>query len=251
MLAGPDAPAYNGLMALVGERKAVASAILALYALLLFFVSLVSPEPALVPFLMALAATYGLAFFAVVAGYFWARWFAIGLGLYGLSTGVLAIWQIGPEPVMLFYALTHGAVSILLWGPRVAAQFDGRADWRERFHMDENATHRLGRAIIRVGLTLPFLLAYGLAPREGAGEMMLALGAVGLAGAGIWALLRLRSWGVLAMLAGAAAIAITAPVTAAPLSIASDVAASGLLGSVLLVAAAAPFIGPMLRYVRA
>jgi hypothetical protein len=146
----------------------------------------------------------------------------------------------------VFYALTHGAVSMLLWGPRVAAQFDGRADWRERFHLDENATHRLGRAIIRVGLTLPFLLAYGLAPREGAGQMLLALGAVGLAGLGVWALLRLRTWGVLAMLAGAAAIAITAPAT-----LTTDVAASGLVGAFLLVAAAAPFVGPMLRYVRA
>jgi hypothetical protein len=238
-------------MALVGERKAVASAILALYALLFFSTAMIIPEPSMVPFLMSLAATYSLGFFAVVAGYFWARWFAIGLGLYGLSTGVLVIWQIGPEPVMLFYALTHGALSMLLWGTRVAAQFDGRADWRERFHLDENATHRLGRAIIRVGLTLPFLLAYGLAPRDGAGQMLLALGSVGLAGLGIWALLRLRTWGVLAMVASAAAILITAPATVAPLGLATDVAASGMVGAILLLAAAAPFVGPMLRYVRA
>lgn len=238
-------------MALVGERKAVASAILALYTLIFCLSALASPDPRLVPFLSALAATYGLAFFSVVAGYFWARWFAIGLGLYGFSTGFLLVWQIGPEPVVLFYALTHGAVSVLLWGPRVAAQFDGRADWRARFHMDENASHRLGRAIIRVGLTLPFLLAYGLAPREDAGQMLLALGAVGLAGAGIWALLRLRTWGVLAMIAGAAAILVTAPATTAPLGIAADVAASGVVGAILLAAAAAPFVGPMLRYVRA
>jgi hypothetical protein len=237
-------------MALVGERKAVASAILALYALIFGLMALNIPEPALVRFLGAMGATYGLAFFAVVAGYFWARWFAIGLGLYGFSTGFLLVWQIGPEPVVLFYALTHGAVSVLLWGPRVAAQFDGRPDWRERFHMDENATHRLGRAIIRVGLTLPFLLAYGLAPRQDAGQMLLAAGAVGLAGAGVWALLRLRTWGVLAMLAGAAAIAITAPGTVSPLGFSAGVAAIGVVGAILLAAAAAPFVGPMLRYVR-
>jgi hypothetical protein len=237
-------------MALVGERKAVASAILALYTLIFCLMALSIPEPSLVPLLGSMAATYGLAFFAVVAGYFWARWFAIGLGLYGFSTGFLLVWQIGPEPVVLFYALTHAAVSVLLWGTRVAAQFDGRPDWRERFHMDENATHRLGRAIIRVGLTLPFLLAYGLAPRENAGQMLLAVGAVGLAGAGIWALLRLRTWGVLAMVAGAAAMAITVPGTAAPLGFSADVAASGVVGATLLLAAAAPFVGPMLRYVR-
>lgn len=238
-------------MALVGERKAVASAILALYTLIFFLTALSVPDPRLVPFLSSLAATYGLSFFAVVAGYFWARWFAIGLGLYGFSTGFLLVWQIGPEPVVLFYALTHGAISVLLWGPRVAAQFDGRVDWRERFHLDENATHRLGRAVIRVGLTLPFLLAYGLAPREGAGQMLLAAGAVGLAGLGIWGLLRLRTWGVLTMIAGAAAILVTAPSTVTPLAISADVAASGVVGAILLLAAAAPFVGPMLRYVRA
>jgi hypothetical protein len=238
-------------MALVGERKAVASAILALYTLVFLLSALSIPDQRMLPFLLSLAATYGVAFFSVVAGYFWARWFAIGLGLYGASTGFLLVWQIGPEPVILFYALTHGAVSMLLWGPRVAAQFDGRTDWRERFHMDENATHRLGRAVIRVGLTLPFLLAYGLAPREGAGQMLLAVGAVGVAGLGIWALLRLRTWGVVAMLAGAAAIATSAISTASPMGITADVTAMGLISSCLLVAAAAPFVGPMLRFVRA
>ena len=32
----------------------------------------------------ALAAVYGLAFFALVAGYFWARWYAVGVGLFGV-----------------------------------------------------------------------------------------------------------------------------------------------------------------------
>jgi hypothetical protein len=241
-------------MGFVGERKAISCAILALYTLIFILSAFSIPDPRLVPFLGSLAATYGLSFFAVVAGYFWARWFAIGLGLYGLSTGFLVIWQIGPEPVVVFYALTHGAVSLLLWGPRVAAQFDGRTDWRERFHMDENATHRLGRAVIRVGLTLPFLLAYGLAPREDAGQMLLAAAAVGLAGAGIWGLLRLRTWGVLAMVAGALAIASSTVLATSPLfaatAVAGDVTGTGLAAAILLAAAAAPFAGPMLRHLR-
>lgn len=236
-------------MGLVGERKAIASAILALYTLIFLLSALSIPDQRLVPFLSSLAATYGLGFFAVVAGYFWARWFAIGLGLYGLSTGGLMIWQIGPEPVVMFYAVTHGLISVLLWGPRVASQFDGRSDWRERFHMDENATHRLGRAVIRVGLTLPFLLAYGLAPRDDAGQTILALGALGLACAGIWGLLRLRTWGVLVMLAGAVAVAAGA-FTAAPLSQAVDATTTGVAAAILLAAATAPFAGPMLRYLR-
>jgi hypothetical protein len=237
-------------MGFVGERKAVSCAILALYTLIFFLSALSIPDPRLVPFLSSLAATYGLSFFAVVAGYFWARWFAIGLGLYGLSTGALLIWQIGPEPVVVFYALTHGAISLLLWGPRVAAQFDGRTDWRARFHMDDNATHRLGRAVIRVGLTLPFLLAYGLAPREDAGQMLFVAAAVGLAGAGIWGLLRMRTWGVMAMVAGALAIAASTMTTVSPLTIAPDATATGVVAAILLMAAAAPFAGPMLRYLR-
>jgi hypothetical protein len=237
-------------MGFVGERKAISCAILALYTLIFVLSAFSIPDPRLVPFLGSLAATYGLSFFAVVAGYFWARWFAIGLGLYGLSTGFLLIWQIGPEPVVVFYALTHGAVSLLLWGPRVAAQFDGRTDWRERFHMDENATHRLGRAVIRVGLTLPFLLAYGLAPREDAGQIVMAAAAVGLAGAGIWGLLRLRTWGILAMVAGALAIAASTVLSASPLFLSADATGTGLVAAILLAAAAAPFAGPMLRFVR-
>lgn len=236
-------------MGLVGERKAIASAILALYTLIFLLSAFSIPDQRLVPFLSSLAATYGLAFFAVVAGYFWARWFAIGLGLYGLSTGALMLWQLGPEPVVMFYAITHGLVSALLWGTRVASQFDGRSDWRERFHMDENATHRLGRAVIRVGLTLPFLLAYGLAPREDAGQMILAAGTLGLACAGIWGLLRLRTWGVLVMLGAAVAVAAGA-FAAAPLSNAVDATGTGLAAAILLAAAAAPFAGPMLRYLR-
>ncbi|ACY15891.1 hypothetical protein [Haliangium ochraceum] len=237
-------------MGFVGERKALASALLALYALIFFANAMLVPDQRLVPFLSSLAATYGLAFFSVVAGYFWARWFAIGLGLYGFSTGCLIIWQMGPEPLLVFYALTHGSVSLLLWGKHVAAHFDGRTDWRERFHLDESATHRLGRAVIRVGLSLPFLLAYGLAPRDDAGQMLLAAGTAGAICLGIWGLLRMRTWGLLVIGAGALGVAASALTGASLTALNFDVSGAGLIAAALLGAALAPFAGPAVRFLR-
>ena len=48
--------------------------------------------------LAGIAGCYGLAFFAVVAGYFWARWYAVGVGLYGVITAAslyLGAWRRG------------------------------------------------------------------------------------------------------------------------------------------------------------
>ncbi|WP_428268269.1 hypothetical protein [Haliangium sp.] len=238
-------------MGLVGERKALASAVLALYALFFTLNALLIPERSLVPLLGSMAATYGLAFFALVAGYFWARWFAIGLGLYGVSTGVLVLWQLGIEPIFVFYTGTHLAVSLLLWGKQVSADFDGRNDWRERFHMDESGTHRLGRAVIRAGISLPFLLAYGLAPRDGEG-MTLAVAVLALAGLGIWGLLRLRTWGVLAMVVAGIVAVVDLSGHAVGVGVAANypIESLGAVGAALLLAATTPFALPMLRHLR-
>ena len=67
-------------MKLVGERRALAAAIMAFYVVMYaIFAMLVPEENARAP--AAVAGVYGLAFFALVAGYFWARWFAVGVGL--------------------------------------------------------------------------------------------------------------------------------------------------------------------------
>jgi hypothetical protein len=241
-------------MALTGERKALAAAILSLYALFFLVNALMSPDQEFTRFFAAMSAMYGMAFFALVAGYFWARWFAIGVGIYGLIGGVMAIWQIGLDYVILFYGGTHALVSLILWGNKMATDFDGRSDWRERYHMDENATRRLGKAVIRVGVSLPILLAYGLAPRAGMVESLMVMAAVGVAGLGIFGLLRLRTWGIVAMVAGAAAILATMATTGSMATtsqgVTLDLLATGTLAALLLLAAAAPFAGPMVRYLR-
>jgi hypothetical protein len=238
-------------MVLTGERKAIAAAVLALYGLL-FLVVGQAADPAWTTCFTALAGAYGLAFFSVVAGYFWARWYAIGLGLSGVASAAISMWQVGMEPVLLFYGGTHAAIAALLWGAGMARGFDGREEWRARFHLDESATNRLGKAVIRLGISLPYVIMYGLAPREGAGATLLAAAGLGLVALGTWALFSLRTYGVVALAGAAGLFLLAAPATPAIVALNNGYGlAVGLIGAAgvtLLIAAVAPFVGPMARY---
>jgi len=153
-------------MKLVGERRALASAVFAFYFLaygMLVMSGALPPEFSKA--FAAIAGVYGLAFFALVAGYFWARWYAVGVGLYGVITAGVGMWQLGTEPVLVFLGGTHLAATLLLWGNAMSAPYDGQTAWREKLHMDDNAVQRLGRSVIRAGVSLPFVLLYALAPR--------------------------------------------------------------------------------------
>jgi hypothetical protein len=234
-------------MKLVGERRALAAVTFAFYGLVYFLLASSSVQPQLSPALYALAGVYGLAMFALVAGYFWARWYAVGIGLYGVITSAVGMWQIGAEPVLVFMAGTHVFATFMLWGQAMSESYDGQTAWREKFHMDENAVQRLGRSVIRAGVSLPFVLLYALMPRQGAGELAISLAALALTGVGLRGLVRLRTWGVLAV--GAAGMLLVsmggAELTMSPLG-----ALRPLLGGGLLLLAAAPFAVPMLRAVR-
>jgi hypothetical protein len=74
--------------------------------------------------------------------------------------------------------------------------------------MDDNAVHRLGRSVIRAGVSLPFVLLYALQPRGGVATLVMSVGALVLTGAGLRALVRVRTWGVLAL--GAAGVLMVA-----------------------------------------
>jgi hypothetical protein len=155
---------------------------------------------------------YGLAFFALVAGYFWARWYAIGVGIFGFIVAVVSLWQVEPElrPLvwkqLAFFGGTHIGASLMLWGDAMSLGYDGQTAWREKFHMDDNAVQRLGRAVIRAGVSLPFVLLYAFTPRPE--SMLAAIVAVCLTGLGVRALVQLKTWGVLAL--GAAGVLLTA-----------------------------------------
>ncbi|HTR51175.1 MAG TPA: hypothetical protein VMJ10_10750 [Kofleriaceae bacterium] len=240
-------------MKLVGERRALAAVTFAFYALVYFLIGSSGVQPQLAPALYALAGVYGVAMFALIAGYFWARWYAVGVGLYGIITAAVGMWQIGPEPVLLFMAATHGAATLMLWGEAMSQSYDGQTAWREKFHMDEHAVQRLGRSVIRAGVSLPFVLLYALMPKQGAAELVLSLAALALTGAGLRGLIRLRTWGVLAL--GAAGVLLVS-LGAGELAVA-DSGPSGplaalrpLLGGGLLLLAAAPFARALARATR-
>ncbi len=221
-------------MSLVGERRAIAACVLVFFAFVYSAVAFMSP-PEMTNAYIALAACYGLGFFSVVAGYFWARWYGMGVGLFGLILAALGIWQVGPEPILLFFGGTHLVAVLSLMGDSMGALFEGQPQWRARFHMDDHAVNRLGRSVIRASLGLPMVLVYALLPKPD--DNALVLVAAILASAGLAGLLRMRSWGVFVM-GAAAATAITAVGLGA---------FTAIPAAAVLAAATAPFIVPVTR----
>jgi hypothetical protein len=232
-------------MKLVGERRALAAVVFALYALFYFVLAISQQAPDLTPALYALCGVYALAFFSLVAGYFWARWYAVGVGLYGVIVGAIGLWQMGPEPIIMFIGGTHLVAALLLWGDSMSASYDGQLKWRERFHMDDNAVHRLGRSVIRAGVSLPIVLLYALAPKPGSAALAVGLPALLLVVVGLRGLTQVKTWGVLALGAAAGLL-----LTFAGFQHGAGVALPTLSGA-LLASAVLPFAAPMLRYVRA
>ena len=235
-------------MKFVGERRALAAVIMAFYFLLYGGMALAQLVPAeMTKMFVAIAGVYGLAFFALVAGYFWARWYAVGVGLYGVITAAVGMWQVGAEPVLLFIGGTHLAATVFLWGHAMSEPYDGQAAWREKFHMDESSVQRLGRSVIRAGVSLPFILLYAFAPKPDGASLVVSFTALVLAAAGLRGLVHLRTWGVLAL---GAAGALTLSLVGA------DVVAHGLgafairpaIAGAMMLAAAAPFAAPIVRF---
>lgn len=233
---------------MVGERRALAAAVMALF-FLMFLVNALLGGDETKKFMYAMAGCYGLGFFALVAGYFWARWFAVGLGLFGVIVAAVACWQLKTlEQTFLIFGGLHLGAAMCLWGDAMSGVYDGQTAWREKFHMDDNAVQRLGRAVIRAGVSLPFVLAYAFAPRPESSSLLASIVALCLTGLGVRALVQLKSWGVMAL--AAAGLLMTAMTGI-------DIAAGGsaisialpALSAVFLLAAAAPFAKPMARYV--
>jgi hypothetical protein len=241
-------------MRFVGERRALAAAVLAFFMLQLLLSGLLVDSP-FRGVLIGLGVVYGAAFMGVVAGYFWARWFSLGLAFSGLAMAVMSAFRGGEVgPAIYLIGITHAIVGLGLIGPDAATFYDGRRDWRERYRMDENAVNRLGKAVTRAGASLPYLIVAGLAPKDGAGSM--ALLALGLGALGLVGLVRLRTWGLLA-LAGAAGCALAAFPASAPAGFALSagpgvpvLALAPACAAVLLAAAVLPFARPLAAHLR-
>jgi hypothetical protein len=238
-------------MGFVGERKACAAAVMAFFATIFLLNALAGP-PDFLPMFLALGLTYLAGFVGIVAGYFWARWFTMGVAFSGLVIGVLLWTQIGLDTIVIVFGGSHGLAALALAGRGPREAFDGRADWRTRWRLDDNAANRLGKAIMRTGASLPYLIMAGLAPRQGAlvGTLLL-VGALVLGAGGLRALVKMKTWGVLA-LAGAAVLVAgggTVGMATAPSAFELWPVAIVLAGA-LLAAAVAPFAAPLWRAVR-
>lgn len=246
---------------LAGERKACALVCLSFYAAFFGLLSLIlhnapPDQPELRswwPCFAALGACYGLSFFALGAGWFWARWFAIGLGYSGVT---LAFWvlmkQRALDPVITFYGLTHGIIVVFLQGQILTEEFDAKPDWRRALGIDEKSVIRVRHSVTRAAASLPGLIMIALAPSDGSEGLFVAT--LALFGVGIYGLLRLRTFGVLALLA--AGLVLPWPVLthsfhgAAVHPLLSDcfLRLAGLSSAGLLVASSLPFLRPVARF---
>lgn len=251
------------------ERAALALLSLSFFAFIYFFVSFNTP-PEWGRVFLALSSLYLVGFLAVASQWFWARWFASGLGWSGFMVGMMALVMVGWHPSLAIYTVLHGLVIAMLLGAKMAARYEMQTSWRERYKMDEFGVARLGKAVTRGSASLPTLVMWALAPREGGDQTLwLPLMATGLCVLGLSAVLRMRSWGLL-VLAGAAftgvAYLLAPGVEAMPglasmggtwtvltspflaLGFLTTTVASPFLALAFLTAALVPFAGPLVSF---
>lgn len=187
-------------------RRALAALSLSFFITLYLVLSFNAP-PGWGGAFLALSACYMVAFLGVAADWFWGRWFASGLGWSGIMVALLSFALLGWSPPLAVYGALHGLIVLVLLGKKMSALYDQQEAWRKRFDMDEYGVARLRKTVTRAAASLPSLILWALGPKDpgqGAAHaaMMIALGVVGVAG--VAGVLRMRSWGLLAL--GASAV---------------------------------------------
>ncbi len=139
-------------------RRAIAQLVICFYLTIFLLTALLAPgAPARCFFL--LAACYGIAFVGLGVEWFWARWFATGIGVSG-ALSLLALLQVGLDPVVLVYGVSHALVPLLLLGARIAERYELKPGWRERLNVGEPAVGRLRFVFVVAGIAMPMLIVY-------------------------------------------------------------------------------------------
>jgi len=186
---------------MVGIRRAIALLLLGFYVTQFAMTAGLGPDELFACY-FGLALVYGLAFVGLAAEWFWARWFAIGVGNFG-SLILLVLLKVGMEPIIAFVGFTHLAIWLLLLGEGMASRYEYSEATAERWNLQEESLVLMRRAIKSAGTTLPFLILWALGPDPESMQLLaLGLGVLGLGG-----LLRGRTWGLVS-LGGAGAIAL-------------------------------------------
>lgn len=256
-----------GSVGLVGERKALALLCLGFYTTLFFMIGLSARTelPEWVAVFTAMTVMYGMAFFAVAAEWFWGRWFATGLGYWGVTMTIMAWVTTRQLPTaMVVFGSMHALVSLCLGGEKMAAIFDAKPAWRERWKLDEQGVIRVRKSVTRAASSLPALIMFALAPREG--QMVLGVTAFALALIGLGGVLARQTYGVFALVGGGVAAAALVLLGREPAGLFAFYDRSlffgsfngsawmtpevGVFAAALLVAAALPFVKPMAAFAR-
>lgn len=178
---------------MVGIRRAFALLLLGFYVTQFAMTAWLGPDEMFACYL-GLALCYGLAFIGLGAEWFWARWFAMGVGNFG-SLILLVLFKVGFEPMIAFFGFTHLAIAVFLLGEGMAARYEHSEATAERWNFQEESLLLMRRATLSAGSTIPFLILYALAPRPDVVQLL----ALGLGVVGTGALLRGRTWGAFAL----------------------------------------------------
>jgi hypothetical protein len=251
-----------GSVGLVGERKALALLFLGFYTTLFFMIGLSARTelPEWVAVFSAMTLMYGVAFFGVAAEWFWGRWFATGLGYWGLTMTAMAwVTTRSLPPAMIIFGGMHALIAACLQGEKMAVLFDAKPDWRARWKLDDQGVIRVRKSVTRAASSLPALIMFALAPRQGQELLAAAAFAFGIVGFG--GVLLNRTYGVIALTVSALATAGTLIFGGLPVNVEAYFANEfqlnagntlllpmGALAAVLLGLAALPFLKPMGGY---
>src|SRR5581483_5287402 len=193
---------------------------------------------------------YVTAFMGVAAEWFWGRWFATGLGYWGCTMAVMAFVTTRSFPTpMVVFGVMHALTALCLQGEKMAAVFDAKPDWRVRWKLDEQGVLRVRRSVTRAASSLPALIMFALAPREGQGlsiafdpasVALLSVGALALFGF----LASQRTWALMAFTLYSGFDSSGWP------DATLMVHGAGAFAGAMLVAASLPFLAPMARFLR-
>jgi hypothetical protein len=237
-------------------RRAIAALALSLFVSLYLLVALNAPPGWSAAFL-ALAGCYLVAFLAVAAEWFWGRWFAVGLGWSGLMVAVASLVMVGWAPPLVIYGILHAVIVLPLSGKKMSARYDLQEAWRQRYRMDELGVARLRKTVTRSAASLPSLILWALGPKTEV-ALLGCLAALALTTVGLRGVIRLRSWGILALGCAAALVGTLGHIggfaTESPGEIGMLPNVLELVGPTLafafLAAAVIPFVAPAVRFLR-